>query len=138
GIVRRRIDKSGTLRARVRLVGRVPHSDLAAYYSAADLFVLGSHHEGSGYALIEALACGTTPVVTDIPTFRVLTAGGSMGALWTPGDAGSCGDALVAAASIDRNAQRGRVSDHFNRELSWSAVGRRAMEIYRDVIVHRR
>ena len=40
---------------------------------AADLFVLGSHREGSGYSLIEALACGLPPVVTDIHAFRTLT-----------------------------------------------------------------
>ena len=34
---------------------------------AADIFTLGSHREGSGYALTEALACGLPPVVTDIP-----------------------------------------------------------------------
>ena len=47
---------------------------MAAFYSAADLFVVGSHHEGSGYSLMEACACGAMPVVTDIPTFRLLTA----------------------------------------------------------------
>ena len=54
--VRRRIAASSVLARSVRLVGRVPHSQMPAFYSAADLFVLGSAHEGSGYALIEACA----------------------------------------------------------------------------------
>ena len=58
---------------------------MTTFYSAADLFVVGSHHEGSGYALMEACACGAVPVVTGIPTFRLLTGSGSIGALWTPG-----------------------------------------------------
>ncbi len=84
--VQDRLRESPALRRCVRLVGRVPHRLMPAFYSAADLFVLGSHHEGSGYALLEALACGVAPVVTDIPAFRVMTAEGSLGALWTPGD----------------------------------------------------
>ena len=76
---------SPALRDRVRLVGAVPHDRMASFYSAADLFVVGSHHEGSGYSLMEACACGAVPVVTDIPTFRLLTGGGSIGALWTAG-----------------------------------------------------
>ena len=44
---------------------------------ASDLFVLGSHREGSGYSLIEALACGLPPVVTDIPSFRIADRSGS-------------------------------------------------------------
>jgi glycosyltransferase involved in cell wall biosynthesis len=73
-----RVSGSPALRDHVRLAGHVGHEMMPAYYSAADLFVLGSHHEGSGYALIEACACGTVPVVTAIPSFRVLTAEGSM------------------------------------------------------------
>ena len=64
---------------------RWPHADMPAWFSAADLFVVGSHHEGSGYALMEACACGAVPVVSDIPTFRLLA--GGAGALWPPGDA---------------------------------------------------
>ena len=46
--VRARIARSPALSARVRLAGVVPHERMAAFYSAADLFVVGSHHEGSG------------------------------------------------------------------------------------------
>jgi glycosyltransferase involved in cell wall biosynthesis len=135
--VRERVERSPTLAGRVRLIGRVPHDRMAAFYSAADVFVAGSHHEGSGYALMEALACGAVPVVTHIPTFRLLTADGTLGALWTPGDAGDCARALVAASRRNLTAERERVADHFARELSWDAVGRRAVEIYRQVVAAR-
>src|SRR5262249_52028463 len=68
GEVSDRIQRSAALRRRVRLLGGLPHQRLRAFFSAADLFVLGSHHEGSGYSLLEACACGAIPVVTDIPT----------------------------------------------------------------------
>jgi glycosyltransferase involved in cell wall biosynthesis len=111
----------------------VPHDRIAAYFSAADLFVLGSHYEGSGYALMEAIACGAIPVVTDIPTFRLLTGNGSIGALWRVGDATDCARAIGDAARRDLAAERTRLADHFTRELSWDAVGRRALEIYAEV-----
>src|SRR4029077_4802153 len=84
--VRERVERSPSLIERVRLAGVVARERMASYFSAADVFVLGSHHEGSGYALMEACACGAVPVVTDIPTFRLITEG-VVGALWTPGDA---------------------------------------------------
>ena len=130
GAVRERIERSALLRSRVRLVGAAAHADLAAFYSAADLFVLGSHHEGSGYAMIEAMACGAVPVVTDIPTFRLLTGGASVGGLWTPGDATRLAHALGDVARRDLAAERGGVLDHFARHFSWPAIGRRALEIY--------
>jgi glycosyltransferase involved in cell wall biosynthesis len=136
--VHERLRRSPVLRERVRLAGAVPHERMAAFYSAADLFVVGSHHEGSGYALMEACACGAVPVVTTIPTFRLLTGAGAVGALWMPGDAGGCARALGAVGRRDLRAERARLADHFARELSWDAVGRRALEIYGQVMNSRR
>lgn len=135
--VRDRIDRSPLLRARVRLVGAVPHDQMAAYFSAADLFVVGSHHEGSGYSLMEAMACGATPVVTDIPTFRALTNNGTVGALWPAGDAAACARQILFAARRSSDAERARVRDHFARHSSWQALGERAMAIYQDVLTRR-
>ncbi|HUE88272.1 MAG TPA: glycosyltransferase family 4 protein [Vicinamibacterales bacterium] len=136
--VRGRIESSPALARRVRLVGRVAHEEIAAYFSAADLFVLGSHREVCGYALIEACACGAVPVVTDIPPFRRVTDGGAFGALWAPGDPSALARALVDAGRQTLHLVRSRMAAHFERALSWPAVGRRAVDIYRDSLSHRR
>jgi glycosyltransferase involved in cell wall biosynthesis len=131
--VQARLVASPALGRRVRLVGCVKPAELPAYYSAADMFVLGSHHEGSGYALIEACACGAVPVVTSIPSFRAITGGGAFGVLWPPGDAIGLADALLETAARDRASLRADVMRHFSSELSWNAVGRRALSIYGEV-----
>jgi glycosyltransferase involved in cell wall biosynthesis len=136
--IRERVRTSALLRDRVRLVGRVSRELMPAFYSAADIFAIGSHDEGSGYALIEACACGVVPVVTDIPTFRVITAAGSLGALWPAGDARAFARALVRVAHADDLQARARVLEHFGRTLSWQAIGRSAIEAYRDVLARRR
>jgi glycosyltransferase involved in cell wall biosynthesis len=133
--VQRRVDGSANLRGRVRLAGTVTHERMPAYFSAADLFVVGSHHEGSGYALMEACACGALPVVTDIPTFRLLT--GGVGALWATGDAAACARALVDVSGRNLETERERLAAHFARDLAWPAIGRRALEIYREVVARR-
>jgi glycosyltransferase involved in cell wall biosynthesis len=138
GEVRSRVARSPVLSGRVRLVGRVPHDRLAAFYSGSDLFVLGSHHEGSGYALLEACACGALPVVTDIPAFRAITGGGAAGLLWTVDDADTLASALVAAARRDRRRERTRIREHFDRALSWDAVARQAVAAYEKVVATRR
>jgi len=50
------------LRSRVILAGFVPNQDIASVYSHADVFVFPSFYEGFGIPPLEAMACGT-PVV---------------------------------------------------------------------------
>ena len=130
--IKRRVARSPDLGGRVEL-RRVAHERLPAYYSAADLFVLGSHREGSGYALLEAMACGVVPVVTDIPSFRVITGGGEVGALWPSGNAAALATALVRCANTDLRAASRQVRQWFASRLSWPTVGRRARRIYQTV-----
>lgn len=131
--VRARIAEDAWFARRVRLLGPVPHSRIETLMRAADFFVLGSHHEGSGYALIEALACGLPPVVTDIPSFRSLTADGRIGRLWRCGDSRSLADAIVELAQVPRLELRTRVRAHFDANVSMLALGARLCEAYRDL-----
>jgi glycosyltransferase involved in cell wall biosynthesis len=87
--------------------------------------------------VIEACACGATPVVTDIAPFRVITGDGSIGHHWPVGDAEACGSALIRAAAQLGNGRRRAVLDHFSTSLSWAAVGRRARAAYEAVIAQR-
>ncbi len=130
--VTRRIAASPLLSSRVHLAGRIAHAELPAFYAGADLFLLGSHSESLCFALVEALSFGVTPVVTDIPSFRALTDGGRVGALFPVGDAGALAAALIrlGVAASDRAARRAIVRAHFEATLSWPVLARRALEIY--------
>ncbi|HEU4696620.1 MAG TPA: glycosyltransferase family 4 protein [Sphingomicrobium sp.] len=127
--VKARIAQSPALISRVHLLGRVPHERVELLCRAADIFVAASHREGSGYALIEALACGTTPVLSDIPSFRRL--GGDVAALAPVGDARSLATAIISTARKPKAELRQRTVEHFASNLSFRAVGARLREIYR-------
>jgi len=136
--VRSRIAADPLLRANVHLLGRVPHEQVEQLMRAADVFVAGSHREGSGYSLIEALACGLSPVVTDIPSFRALTGDGRVGSLWRCGDARSLREALLSVAARVNSATRAEVRAHFERELSFEALGSKLVAMYQDVLARQR
>jgi teichuronic acid biosynthesis glycosyltransferase TuaC len=52
---------------RVRLLGQIPQQELPEIYSAADLLLLVSTHEGWPNVLLESMACGTPVAVSEIP-----------------------------------------------------------------------
>jgi glycosyltransferase involved in cell wall biosynthesis len=135
--VQARIEHDPWLRGRVHLLGHVPHVQVEQLMRAADLFTLGSHREGSGYALAEALACGLPPVVTDIPSFRAMTGRGAVGWLWPCGDARRLCDAILTAASRPRADVEAHVRQHHERELSFEAVGRKLNAAYSKMIARR-
>ncbi len=77
---------------RVQFLG--VRADLAALAAAADGVVLPSRHEGSSYALLEAIALGV-PIVATAVGDAVETLGGETGALVPPGDVGALREALL-------------------------------------------
>jgi glycosyltransferase involved in cell wall biosynthesis len=64
----------------------VPDDDLSALYCASDALVFPSIYEGFGMPLIEARACGTRVVCTDLPELR--EAGGPDGVYISPTETG--------------------------------------------------
>jgi glycosyltransferase involved in cell wall biosynthesis len=134
GAVRARIATDPRLAGRVHLLGRVPHEEVEALCRAADFLLLGSEHESCGYAVVEALACGATPILSDIPPFRALTGGGAVGALVPRGDAEGFAEALVALSSMPRAPLRDRAAAHFRRHLSFAALGDRLLQAYTQLV----
>lgn len=131
-----RLLAASTASSRVHIAGPVPHAQMPAYYSAADVLLSTSRHEGSGYAVIEAMACGAVPCVSDIPSFRTLV--GSCGVLWPVGDARACAAAVVDVAGHVGADKRREVRRHFVDCVSWPVIGRTTMAAYTTVLRRRR
>jgi len=109
---------------RVHLVGAVAHDEIAAWFSSADIALSTSRHEAAGFSLLEALACGCAPVVTDIAPHRSIVS--NLGRRFAPGDVDGAAAALTNVAVIDRNAVRA----DFERRLSWREVSRQLVAAY--------
>jgi glycosyltransferase involved in cell wall biosynthesis len=130
--VEARVRGSEVLARSVSLAGRVAHDEMPNYYGAADVFVSGSHCEGSGYALIEALSAGLVPVVTDIPAFRKIA--GSAGGRWSPGDAAEMSRVLVSVVNAGLGSQRAESHAQFERALTWDALADHTVREYRALV----
>lgn len=64
---------------RVHFAGLVAHEELPAYYNAARILVIPSYYESFGLTALEALACGTPVVSTDVGDLRNIIIPGQTG-----------------------------------------------------------
>jgi glycosyltransferase involved in cell wall biosynthesis len=107
----------------VTLLGRVTRAVLPDLYSSADIYLSTSVREGYSYALVEALACGVSPVVSAIPAS--LKAIGALGGSFPQANE----DALVQALEAPPSPRR-EVREHFDQHLSFTAMARLSLEEY--------
>jgi glycosyltransferase involved in cell wall biosynthesis len=113
----------------ITLVGKIPNDELLYWYNSADFIVSGSHYEGSGTAVCEALSCGCIPVVTDIFSFRMITDNGDCGILYEAGNEASLLDALLQTKQMDRPQQRQKSLAYFESKLSFKAIAQQIQDI---------
>jgi len=122
GEIRQLIATDDKATGNIILVGRILHRDLGLWYSAADFIISGSHYEGSGIAICEAMSCGCIPLVTDIPSFRKMTGPGKCGLLYQPGDKDDLLKKLILAVELNMDLERSKVLIQFRDELSFEAI----------------
>jgi glycosyltransferase involved in cell wall biosynthesis len=133
GTVRQTIEQQAPLRSSVTLLGTIPYAQIGVYFNSADLFVQGSAKEGSGVALLDALACGVIPVVTNIPAFRTITNEGAVGALWPVGQPAALADALRHVLQQPLAAQSHRAHALFQNQWSFDTIGKSALRAYMQI-----
>ncbi|MEO8416100.1 MAG: glycosyltransferase family 4 protein [Ginsengibacter sp.] len=133
--IEKELSKNESLQNAVVLLGKVFHDDLETWYNAADFYISGSHKEGSGYALIEAMACGCIPVVTKIPSFNKITGNGKFGFLFEPGSSESLLETLVKLNNVNRNEFAGSVVNHFKNSLSFESIANSLYEVCESTLI---
>ena len=139
--LRRFVDDRPGLANHVRFRGRVPHDEMEAVFNSSDLLLQASRSvvpgrvvEYSGFVPLEAMACGVVPVLTDLPSFRVMTADGRFGVLFRAGDDIGLARGVLSIGLEALPAFRAEVRDHFERRLSFSALADRLETVYREVL----
>ena len=106
----------------ITLVGQVEHDALIHWYNSSDFIISSSHYEGSGIAICEGMSCGCIPVVTNIPSFRMMTNNGQIGIIYQSGRVDDLVSALSASVIIDVETERQKTLTWHENELSAQAI----------------
>lgn len=116
----------------LRWIENAPRAALPALYTGARLLALPSHYEGFGLTALEAMACGTPPVVSNRSSLPEVV--GDAGLLVDPDDPAALAGALRAllADSALRADLRARGLARA-ATFTWERTATTALELYRRV-----
>jgi glycogen(starch) synthase len=114
----------------VAFLGRLPEQELVAWYNRVDAVAVPSRFEGFGLSALEAIACGTPVVATDVEGLRDVVLDGIDGTLVSFGDVEGYAQALTAAVG-----RRARVSaerlEQVQEQYRWPRIAGLYLDAYR-------
>jgi glycosyltransferase involved in cell wall biosynthesis len=117
--------------SRVHWAGVVPQTELKWWYSAADALTLCSSREGWANVLLEAMACGTPVIATNIWGTPEVVCKSAAGVLMNARDGGSLAQSWNAlfAATPPREATRAHAET-----FSWVATTQGQIDLFNSIV----
>jgi glycosyltransferase involved in cell wall biosynthesis len=132
---RRLVREQGVDERFVRFVDSPAEASKPALYRNAVALIFPSHYEGFGLPPLEALACGTPVVGSDVSSIPEIV--GNAGVLLAPDDAeGMAGALIQLAIDEDFRAEMSRRALAQAARFSWERTARETFAAYQDVSRH--
>jgi glycosyltransferase involved in cell wall biosynthesis len=117
---------------RIKAVGRVSDEDLNLLYNAAQLFVLPSLIEGFGLTALEAAACGTPIVCSDIATLREIMGQGAE--YFDPNNIENMTDVLFSLLKDEKRLEElANLALSRSKHFSWKKAGEETINFYQSL-----
>jgi teichuronic acid biosynthesis glycosyltransferase TuaC len=127
----RRLSERLGLSDRVRIIGAMPQQDLPYVYCASELLVLASSREGWPNVLLEAMACGTPVVATDVGAAREIVGAAVGGAVVSERTSSALANAIRGL--LERPPQRVAVRK-YAEQFSWDDTTNGQVDLFRSII----
>ena len=110
------------------LVGKKEHNEMIYWYSSADFIISASHYEASGIAVCEGMSCGCIPVLSNILSFKKVTANETCGILYDINEEDGLFDALMKTPNLNIEEEKKKVLKQFDEDLSFDAIAKQISE----------
>ena len=119
----------------VALLGKRSQDTLAYYYSAAKVVVVPSHYESFGMVALEAMACGTPVVASEVGGLAYLVKDGVTGYTVPAGEPRILADRLTKLLHDDSLREKmGQQAAEYAREYAWELIAQRIRSVYAEVL----
>ena len=119
----------------VKFLGKRSQDSLPYYYSAADILVMPSHYESFGIVALEAMACGTPVVASQVGGLKHLIEDGVTGFLVPNRDADSLSEKLTLLLdNYNLHQQMGEKAAAHAKQYAWDIIAPRILDVYRSMV----
>lgn len=131
------IAQSENVMDRVTFVGRRNRDQLKYYYNAADVFVSTPWYEPFGITPLEAMACGTPVIGSNVGGIKFSVRHGRTGFLVPPNEPEILGERILEIVSNKEEAQKISINaiKHVNTLFTWEIVAGKLAVLYKDITV---
>jgi glycosyltransferase involved in cell wall biosynthesis len=117
----------------VTFAGYLPQNELPNWYRAADLFVYPSLYEGFGLPPLEAMACGTPVITSNVSSLPEVV--GDAALTVDPTDVEMLADAIARVLRDDARREQMRVSGLAqSAKFDWAITARETAQVYREIL----
>lgn len=123
----------------VRFIGRLGREVLRYYYSAADVFITTPWYEPFGITPVEAMACGTPVIGSNVGGIKFSVRDGETGYLVPPNDPVAIGDRLAHLYHHPELLQilSQRAIARANEQFTWQRVTAAMAAVYEGVLAEK-
>jgi D-inositol-3-phosphate glycosyltransferase len=119
----------------VVFLGKRGQQTLPYYYSAAEVVVMPSHYESFGMVALEAMACGTPVIASQVGGLAYLVQESETGFFVPAQDPEALAEKLrLMFVNHDLRAEMGRQAVTYAQKYRWESIADRIATIYRQMI----
>ena len=119
----------------VTFLGGRAQSSLPYYYASADVVVMPSRYESFGLAALEAMACGTPVVASDVGGLSFIVHDGETGFLVPEGDEQAFAECILNLLRDPELRNRlGARSVIVAQNYAWHLIADKIVDLYKDVL----
>lgn len=121
----------------VNFIGRISHDTLLpAYYRAASVFILASRYEPFGLTTLEAMACGTPPIISSVAGSKEIIVDGLNGFIVDTHDRKKLAE-YISKLLQDKKLNK-KISDNaaftVREHYSWDIIIEKFISLYKNLL----
>jgi len=118
----------------VVFLGKRSQESLPYYYSAAEFVIMPSYYESFGMVALEAMACGTPVIASQVGGLAYLVEDGRTGYTVSEGDPEALARALIQLMKNPKlRQQMSRNATALAQSYDWKVISQRILDLYNEV-----